>query len=71
MNPEMNVFVLYRDLRTYGERELLYKKARGLGVIFIRFSRDQKPAVKVENGKLLVSVIDHILGRPLSLRPIC
>jgi heterodisulfide reductase subunit A len=67
MNPEMNVFVLYRDLRTYGERELLYKKARGLGVIFIRFSRDQKPAVKVENGKLLVSVIDHILGRPLEL----
>jgi heterodisulfide reductase subunit A len=67
MNPEMNVFVLYRDLRTYGERELLYKKARGLGVIFIRFSRDQKPAVKVENGKLLVGVIDHILGRPLEL----
>jgi heterodisulfide reductase subunit A len=67
MNPEMNVFVLYRDLRTYGERELLYKKARGLGVIFIRFSRDKKPAVKVENGKLFVNVVDHILGRPLEL----
>jgi heterodisulfide reductase subunit A len=67
MNPEMNVFVLYRDLRTYGERELLYKKARGLGVIFIRFGRDRKPAVKVENGKLFVSVVDHILGRPLEL----
>ncbi len=67
MNPEMNVFVLYRDLRTYGERELLYKKARGLGVIFIRFGRDRKPTVKVENGKLFVSVVDHILGRPLEL----
>ena len=28
INPGMNVFVLYRDMRTYGERELLYKKAR-------------------------------------------
>ena len=67
MNPDMNVFVLYRDLRTYGERELLYKKARGLGVIFIRFGRDQKPQVKVANGKLTVNVVDHILGRPLEL----
>jgi heterodisulfide reductase subunit A len=67
MNPDMNVFVLYRDLRTYGERELLYKKARGLGVIFIRFGRDQKPQVKVAEGQLTVNVVDHILGRPLEL----
>ena len=66
-NPEMNVFVLYRDMRTYGERELLYKKARSLGVIFIRFAREDKPTVKVENGRLLVTVTDHILGRPLEL----
>ena len=67
MNPGMNVFVLYRDMRTYGERELLYKKARSLGVIFIRFEREEKPRVRVENGRLLVSVTDHILGRPLEL----
>ena len=47
MNPDMNVFVLYRDMRTYGEREVLYKKARGMGVIFIRFSLDKKPQVTV------------------------
>ena len=67
MNPEMNVFVLYRDLRTYGEREALYKKARGMGVIFIRFELDGKPQVRVEGGRLVVSVVDHILGRPLEL----
>ncbi|HSO61252.1 MAG TPA: FAD-dependent oxidoreductase, partial [Desulfobacterales bacterium] len=66
-NPEMNVFVLYRDMRTYGERELLYKKARSLGVIFIRFAREDKPVVEVENGRLLVTVTDHILGRPIEL----
>jgi heterodisulfide reductase subunit A len=63
LNPEMDVFVLYRDLRTYGERELLYKKAREAGVIFIRFSLENKPAVVIEDGKLLVRVVDHIIGR--------
>jgi heterodisulfide reductase subunit A len=67
LNPEMDVFVLYRDLRTYGERELLYKKAREAGVIFIRFGLDKKPEVLVEDGKLLVRVVDHIIGRPVEI----
>ncbi len=67
MNPEMNVFVLYRDMRTYGERELLYKKARALGVIFIRYSLDQKPAVQVSDGKLIVTATDPILGRSVEI----
>ena len=63
----MNVYVLYRDIRTYGEREYLYKEARENGVIFIRFSVDDKPQVAVDNGRLTVRVKDHILGRPLEL----
>ncbi len=67
LNPEMNVFVLYRDLRTYGEREVLYKKAREAGVIFIRFSLENKPEVVCEGGKLAVRVIDHVIGRPVEI----
>jgi heterodisulfide reductase subunit A len=67
LNPDMNVFILYRDVRTYAERELLYKKAREAGVIFIRYSLDTKPVVSLEDGELLVKVTDHILGRPLEL----
>lgn len=66
-NPEMSVYVLNRDIRTYGEREILYKEAREAGIIFIRFSREKKPEVVVENGALKVRVIDHILGRPLEI----
>ncbi len=33
-SPETNVFVLYRDIRTYGFREIYYKKAREAGVVF-------------------------------------
>ena len=67
LNPEMDVFVLYRDLRTYGERELLYKKAREAGVIFIRFGLQNKPAVVIEGEKLIVRVVDHIIGRPVEI----
>ena len=38
-NPEMNVYVLYRDIRTYGFREKYYQQAREAGVIFIRYER--------------------------------
>jgi heterodisulfide reductase subunit A len=67
LNPEMNVFVLYRDMRTYAERELLYKKARSLGVVFIRYDLESKPAVNVAGGRLTVKVTDPIIGRPLEI----
>jgi heterodisulfide reductase subunit A len=67
INPDMNVYVLYRDIRTYGEREYLYKKAREKGVIFIRYSLDNKPVVNTEGDKIKVRVTDHILGRPMEL----
>jgi heterodisulfide reductase subunit A-like polyferredoxin len=67
-NPGTDVFVLYRDMRTFGERELLYKKAREKGVIFIRYSLDNKPIV-AESGKgLEVSVFDPILQRKVRIK---
>jgi heterodisulfide reductase subunit A2 len=65
--PEMNVYVLYRDVRTYGEKELLYREARQAGVVFIRYSMDNKPRVSIDGGKINVQINDHILGRPVLL----
>ena len=72
LNPKMDVYVLYRDLRTYGPREDLYKEARQKGVIFIRYRLEDKPVVKEVSGedgekKLQVRLTDHILGRPLTI----
>ena len=61
-NPECRVYVLYRDMRTFGERELLYQKAREKGVLFIRYEVDNKPVVSAVDGKLQVQVRDHVLG---------
>ena len=63
--PDTDVFILYRDIRTFGERELLYKKARMLGVIFIRYSLDNKPMVTENADGLEVKVFDPILQRDL------
>jgi heterodisulfide reductase subunit A-like polyferredoxin len=69
LNPDINVYILYRDIRTYGEREYLYRKARSKGVIFIRFSLDGKPIVEAGPDGLSITVKDHVLGRSLVLRP--
>ena len=69
--PDLNVYILYRDIRTYGQREDLYRKARELGVIFIRFSLDEKPVVEKATidgkEKLKITVKDHVLGIPVQL----
>jgi len=66
--PDASVFVLYRDIRTFGEREVLYKKARELGVIFVRYSLDRKPVVKeLGDGRLEVGVFDPVLQRELRI----
>jgi len=66
--PDLRIYILYRDIRTFGRREALYQKARRLGVIFIRYRRDAKPVVEKdgENG-LLITVSDHVLGRPIQI----
>ncbi|MEJ2023983.1 MAG: FAD-dependent oxidoreductase, partial [Deltaproteobacteria bacterium] len=67
MNPDMNVYVLYRDIRTYGQREELYRKAREKGVMFIRYSLGEKPRVEKEDGGIFVTARDHILDREIKI----
>jgi len=66
-NPERNVFILYRDMRTYGRREGLYKEARDLGVIFINYELHEKPNVRIEGDELEVVVWDHVLHHPFTI----
>jgi heterodisulfide reductase subunit A len=65
--PEMAVYILYRDIRTYGEREYRYKEAREKGIIFIRFGADEKPRVKVGEDAVHVTVKDPILQRSVCI----
>jgi heterodisulfide reductase subunit A-like polyferredoxin len=63
-SPETDVFILYRDMRTYSMMEAYYTKARNMGVIFSRFSKEDPPRVeKSADGGLTVTFMDHVLGQ--------
>jgi heterodisulfide reductase subunit A len=49
LNPDANVIVLYRDIRTYGFREKYYKQAREAGVIFMRYEQEEPPVISDSN----------------------
>jgi heterodisulfide reductase subunit A len=67
IRPEAQVFVLYRDIRTYGFNEEHYRRARELGVGFIEYDAEVKPEVVRQDGRLSVSVNERVLGRKLSI----
>jgi len=65
LNPETDVFVLYRDIRTYGLMEEYYREARRLGVLFFRFDKDHPPQVESTENGLMVRFKDHVLQREI------
>lgn len=71
INPEMDIYILFRDMRTYGFREDYYREASNRHVKFICYDPDDKPLVESiqEDGKgvLRVTVPDSILGQRLEL----
>lgn len=62
LSPETEVYVLYRDIRTYGFREDLYREAREAGVIFVRFEDGKQPRIMGAPDGLRVQVADASLG---------
>ena len=67
LSPETNIYVLYRDVRTYGFRESYYTKARQLGVRFMRYDTDRKPEVTQNGDGLAVEVFDQSLKMPIEI----
>jgi heterodisulfide reductase subunit A len=62
ISPQTHVYVLYRDIRTYGLKETYYTQARQQGVAFIRYHQERKPEVTGNGHGLQVSVFDETLG---------
>jgi len=67
LSPETYVYILYRDIRTYGFKESYYTKARQQGVTFIRYQEDHKPEVKRNSRALDVFVFDPTLGMEIMI----
>ncbi|WP_038002729.1 FAD-dependent oxidoreductase [Syntrophorhabdus aromaticivorans] len=72
IKPDVDVCILFRDMRTYGFKEDYYRQAAGKGVHFIRYEPENKPQVEpgeAEDGRpvLKVTVMDYVLGKNLEL----
>ncbi|MBT8357206.1 MAG: FAD-dependent oxidoreductase [Deltaproteobacteria bacterium] len=69
MNPEMDVFILYRDFRSYGLREDLYREARGKGIHILRYDYDKELTVSADGEDLSVMFTDTSIRRQMEIRP--
>jgi len=69
LSPETDVYVLYKDMRTFGFREDYYREAADKGAIFIRYDDENKPEVTKENGKLKVTAWEPILKTWIPIEP--
>jgi len=66
--PQLNVFVLYREMRTYGFREDFYRQARSKGVAFLRYELPHKPQVAAGEDGLTVRLRELLTGEELVIR---
>jgi heterodisulfide reductase subunit A2 len=72
-HPDINIFVLYRDMMTYGFLESFYTKARKEGIIFIPYDLNRKPVVRTsmdKNGsssQAFVEVFEPVIGRKVEI----
>ncbi|MGD8387451.1 MAG: FAD-dependent oxidoreductase [Desulfobacteraceae bacterium] len=63
-DPDANVYVVYKEMRTPGQAEDFYRKAQEEGVVFIRC---QDPEVKADGDNLTVEAEDELLGESVTL----
>jgi heterodisulfide reductase subunit A-like polyferredoxin len=79
INPNAQVSIIYRDIRTYGFKEKLYTRAREMGIRFIQYEFDRKPEVQLaSNGSspqgqapILVKVWERSLKESSNWNLIC
>ncbi len=67
-NPDLPIYVFYRDIMTYGFKEQYYTQARRAGVVFIRYNLANKPQVTFEHGKPVVTALDPVLNQTVRIK---
>ena len=67
-NPEVSIYILYRDMMAYGFSETYYTRARRANVIFIQYRLDEKPRVQPGKEGLVVTILEPMLGKQLQIK---
>ncbi len=67
MNPDAQIYVLYRDIRAYGLMEDYFTEARRQGVFFFRYDPEEPPVVEQGDSGVTVTFKDHVIGCNISV----
>ncbi|MGC8907451.1 MAG: FAD-dependent oxidoreductase [Desulfomonilaceae bacterium] len=67
INPHVKIYVLYRDLRTYGLLEKFYTSSRAAGSLFVRYDPENKPRVEAAGDRVNVTFREPVLGEDLTV----
>ena len=68
-NPGMRIYILYRDMMSHGFNELFFKEARELGIIFIQYTLDRKPEIRVSDDGVRVQIFEPIIQETIEIAP--
>ncbi len=66
-HPDASVFFIFRDVRTYGRDEYLYREALEKGIVFLQYDLEEVPEVRVNKDKVLVVVKDVLSNRKINI----
>ncbi|MCJ7431394.1 CoB--CoM heterodisulfide reductase iron-sulfur subunit A family protein [Candidatus Bathyarchaeota archaeon] len=69
VSPKTEVYVLYKDIRTYGFKEDYYREAATKGVLFVNYDDERKPRVVDEDGKLKVTFWEPVIKEEVEIGP--
>jgi len=68
LNRDVQIYIFYRDMMTYGKSERLYTRTRKKGVSFFPYDVNDEPMVVVEDGNVVVKGYDPILNEKVKLK---
>ncbi|MEM4704306.1 MAG: FAD-dependent oxidoreductase, partial [Candidatus Bathyarchaeia archaeon] len=69
LSPETEVYILYKDMRTYGFKEDYYRTAAMKGVLFVNYEDERKPEVSCNNQTLKVRFWEPVLQEEIEVEP--
>lgn len=69
VSPQTEVYVLFKDIRSYGFKEDYYRDAAMKGVTFINYGDERKPELTKEGNKLKMAFWEPVLKQQLDIEP--
>ena len=66
-NPDLDIYIIYRDMMTHGFSEAYFTRARRDNIMFISYEPEHPPEVETDQNRVLVRVNEPTLGVPLEI----